>query len=535
APVVEQIGHLDLTASGSVGANALNIVSATDQDFTLSLTNILLGRYCEVDFNPMPQGSATVKIATTNPGGELTNGTFRYNVATYKQGTWAMITDGIVTGMPDASYVTDFATAGLNDHLDVAGVVNVGGSTAMTMRFKSPAATTLTVADGQTLRTVFGGGNNGAILVAPGAGQVDINGGTIDFGANTMFHIHQYNTNAPLVIASRLGSDNNPGVSKCGPGELILTNRTNAGGGANNGFQIHEGIVTVDSVADNDVNSSLGRGAANTPITLGNGTLRYIGEGHASDRAINLRGDGTIEASGSDALHFTRQNAFMLQSGGGDNFITLAGTGTGIVDGVFVLKAGAIIKDGPGVWILNGTNNYYYSDTVVKQGSLVLNGNILYSDCVVKGGAVSGTGDWSTAALYVQNGGTVAPGSSVGTLTFGEVNLEPGSVYEWEVDGNNTAADKLISLERLSLPEEAPNSVTVKVVQVGGPVAGAYPAMTFTMLTGDTNSLVVNAAGTGYSQASLNITDTGITMGLVPEPARLVLAPLALLAFRRRA
>jgi autotransporter-associated beta strand protein len=533
APVVEQIGHLDLTVNALCGANALNIVSAPNQDFTLSLTNILLGRYAEIDFNPQPQGSATVKIATTNPGGELTNGVLRYNTATYKQSTWAIVADGIVTGMPDAAYITDFDAGDLNSHLDVAGVVNVGGSTAMTMRFKSPAPTTLTIAAGKTVLTADGNKNNGAILVAPGAGQVDINGGTIDFGANTVFHIHQFNTNAPLVIAACLGGSNNPGVSKCGPGEVILTNRTNAAGGSNGGYQIHEGIVTVDSIASNGVASSLGRGSANYPIKLGNATLRYIGEGHASDRAFSLLGDGTIEASGAGVLHFTSNGYFMTQASGGDNFITLAGTGTGIVDGAFILRAGAIVKNGPGVWILNSTNNTYYSDTVIKQGSLVVNGSIFYSDCVIKDGALRGTGDWNAAALYVESGGTIAPGASVGTLTFDEVNLAPGSVFEWDVDAGNSSADTLVSRERLNLPD-APNSVTVKVVQVGAASAGTYPLFAFTMLTGDTNALVIDTSGSGYGQPSLAVTGQGISVGMVPEPAMLLGALLGLWAVCRR-
>jgi len=529
APVTETIGHLDVTATTPGGANALNIASALNQDFTLAVSNILLGRQSQVDFSPRPQGSATVKITTTNPGGLLTNGTLYFNVATYKQRTWAMVADGIVTGLPDAAYLTDLTTAGLNDHVDIAGAVNNNGSTAMTMRFTSPLPTTLTIADGKTLRAGIDNGNNGAILVAPGAGQVDINGGAIAFGNNTMFHIHQHNINAPLVIASRLGTGSNPGVAKCGPGEVILTNRTSSGGGDNGGFQIHEGVVTTDCITNNGVASSIGQGSSGTAISLGNGVLRYIGEGHASDRAILLRGDGTIEASGSGPLYFTRQNAFATQSGGG-NFLTLGGTGTGIIDGVLLLGAGTVIKDGPGIWFLNGTNSIWYSDTHIKQGALVVNGDILRSVCNISGGALMGNG--FVSEIVVQNGGTLAPGSSIGTLNTLALEFKEGSVYQWEVD--ETDADAVAVKGELVLPE-APNSVTVHVVRTGS----VLPTDTNTLikadqLIGDPDALVLTF-GPGLSAGAIVVdgTDVKIT-GLIPEPGVLGLLALAGAVLRRR-
>ncbi|NLF39919.1 hypothetical protein GX586_10760, partial [bacterium] len=169
-------------------------------------------------------------------------------------------------------------------------------------------------------------------------------------------------------------------------------------------------------------------------------------------------------------------------------------------------------------------------DTYVKEGTLCVTGAIVGDVYVQANGKLSGTGALKRDAAV---SGTVAPGTSIGTLDAAWLTFEPGGRYEWEVDGGSVAADTIAVAGTLELPEAA-NSVTVKVVQVGGPVAGAYPLVTYAMLTGNTNALVVDAAGTGYSQASFNITDSGITMGLVPEPALLMLAPLALAAFRRR-
>jgi hypothetical protein len=123
----------------------------------------------------------------------------------------------------------------------------------------------------------------------------------------------------------------------------------------------------------------------------------------------------------------------------------------------------------------------------------------------------------------------------VGTLVACDITMKPGSVYAWEVDAGNGTADLARATSVLQLPEDAPNSVTVKVVQVGGSSAISMPIFAFDTLIGDTNALVVDTSGTGYGQPSITASDTSISVGMIPEPAAAGAVLLAILLRRRRA
>jgi len=516
APTTERI--LDLRSDEinvAQGASALKITAGNNQDFTLAARSLVVPQGDSMDITLENTGSGVA--AFTNAmgsgviGGHVTSGKY----------TWATIDGGIVAGLGDASFETDFTTSTTNSHMDIAGAISINSAAANTLRAANAGATALTIASGQTLQLANASGKYAGLLVTPGAGSVDIHGGTIVVGNNNWLSIHNYSANR-VTIGSLIGSTN-PNVLKCGPGELVLTN-------AANGFNtlgLYGGTLVVDALTNNGVVSAIGK----AQLYLGNATLKYIGTGHATDRTIVLRGNGTIEASGTGPLTFTTNRNFVVQAGGvADMDLTLSGSGEGSIAGMMMLSAGCLVKAGSGTWTIGGVCSNY--ETSVNAGTLCLTGTLMSYNLasVNPGGTLSGGG---TVLRELAISGNVAPGTSVGALNVGCLTMQPGCVYEWEVDGGSAAADTIAVAGSFELPEAA-NSVTVKVVQVGGPVAGAYPLMTFAMMTGSTNALVVDAAGTGYSQASLNITDTGITVGLVPEPALLVLAPLALLALRRR-
>lgn len=59
--------------------------------------------------------------------------------------------------------------------------------------------------------------------------------------------------------------------------------------------------------------------------------------------------------------------------------------------------------------------------------------------------------------MVVQNGGTLSPGNSVGTLTVGNVRFDPGSIYEFEIDQQGNA-------DQLVVTNNAQLAGTVKLV-----------------------------------------------------------------------
>jgi autotransporter-associated beta strand protein len=94
-------------------------------------------------------------------------------------------------------------------------------------------------------------------------------------------------------------STNNPAtldqIYKIGNGVQVMSNGTSNYGRTT----LVEGVLSVDSIADQGGTSALGGGT----ITFDGGSLRYTGAGHTANREIQVgfRG-GTLEASGSGAL-----------------------------------------------------------------------------------------------------------------------------------------------------------------------------------------------------------------------------------------
>ncbi|MGC2854316.1 S8 family serine peptidase [Novispirillum sp. DQ9] len=94
--------------------------------------------------------------------------------------------------------------------------------------------------------------------------------------------------------------------------------------------------------------------------------------------------------------------------------------------------AGGLIKTGDGILRLAGDNTFT-GGTVVRAGTLLLDGRSVSPVSVGAGGAVGGGGVLN-APLAVR--GTLSPGASPGVLTVGgPVTLGPGATFRAEIDG----------------------------------------------------------------------------------------------------
>ncbi len=518
APTVEQMGDLDAQTEANrvPGANAVTLLAGENQNLTLSVSNILVARGDTMLFALVNNGSGVAKIETTRAVGPMQGN------AVLNKTTYATIAAGLVAGLGDGDYSTDFATSTVDSFMEVDTTTLSANATAMALRFKNAAATTLTIDSGRTLNLPgSNGGNLGGILVTPGAGRVEIVGGALSPGLNQWLHIHQYSEN-PLLIGSLI-SHNSNSIIKDGDGELIITNGANG----YSTMRIGRGTVSVYELTNRTLASPLGLG---TP-ELADGTLRYLGEDVACDRMIALRGAGTLDASGAGTVRFTTNGIFMTPSVGSAR-VTLAGTSTGIVDGIFDLRLGGISKTGPGTWLLNSTNTYH-GDTLVQSGTLIVKGDTGYGDVRVTGGTFGGNVR-NAGSLTVQAGGTIAPGASIGTASFEAVIMEAGSVYEWEVSSGNSA-DMLEARSFLQLPTAA-NSVTIRVVRIDSPLLTDTNTVVKTgqITDGDLNSIaLVFAPGLSAGDVFIDGNEIKVT-NLIPEPGVLGVLGLAALAVRKR-
>jgi fibronectin-binding autotransporter adhesin len=174
-------------------------------------------------------------------------------------------------------------------------------------------------------------------------------------------------------------------VVKQGAGTLTLSgNNTYSGGTA-----INAGTLRVGS------NANLG-GAAGA-LSFDGGTLQYLA-GFASSRPVTLApAGGTIDTNSTNA--------------------TLAGPISG---------PGGLTKTGAGALTLLGANSYT-GGTTVGAGALLVNGAI-GSVTVLPGALLGGTGSFGPAIVQ----GTLAPGTSLGTLSTGSLTLN--GTYQVEVN-----------------------------------------------------------------------------------------------------
>jgi outer membrane autotransporter protein len=95
-----------------------------------------------------------------------------------------------------------------------------------------------------------------------------------------------------------------------------------------------------------------------------------------------------------------------------------------------------------GTETLTGANSYTGA-TRVLGGTLAVNGSIAGSAVTVSnGGTLKGTG--TVGATTVMNGGVIAPGNSIGTLTVnGNYSQAAGGIYQAEVDPGSNASDRI--------------------------------------------------------------------------------------------
>ena len=186
---------------------------------------------------------------------------------------------------------------------------------------------------------------------------------------------------------------------------------------------------------------------------------------------------------------------------------------------------GNLNKIGAGTVVLGGDNNYA-GTTAVTDGTLLVNGTHTGGGAYTVDaiGTLGGTG--STASAVTVNG-TVAPGSSIGTLTVGAATFADDSDLVIEL-GSAGASDRLAVVGTLDL-----SSLLDTLTLTGAADGSSYTLATYGALAGTFNTVAGLPANYVLSYGSG--TNDAITLTLVPEPGTLALAAAGgLLIFARR-
>src|SRR5690606_15927513 len=168
-----------------------------------------------------------------------------------------------------------------------------------------------------------------------------------------------------------------------------------------------------------------------TTSVLG-GSVSFTGQ-LAEDTELDLQ-DGTVDLSDVDG---GEQTIGQLSGQGGQvqlgqTQLTINQTGNTTFSGS-ITGTGNLVKEGEGDLKLNGDGTGFTGTGQVGGGTLSVNGNFGNANFVVDpGGTLGGAG---TVGDTNVNGGTLAPGNSIDTLTVnGDISFTAASVYEVEVN-----------------------------------------------------------------------------------------------------
>ena len=169
-------------------------------------------------------------------------------------------------------------------------------------------------------------------------------------------------------------------------------------------------------------------------------------------------------------------------------------------------------KSGAGTLTLTGANTYT-GGTTVAGGMLVVDGSLNSAVAVQASATLAGIG-MINGLVTVQNGGTLAPGQSPGTLTLGGLVLAAGSVSRFELNtpgvagGSGPTGNDLVNVTgNLTLGGAldiagAPSAGYYRLFNYGGALSGSYGtvsagAFTPTVLTNIANQVNLSLLGAG--------------------------------------
>ena len=460
-----------LTNNAANGTGAYSI--------TQNAINRSVGGTVDYSVGGTSTGGKTITTTTPNVNGILGG------YATYNGTDWAVGTP--IAPLAAASYQasTDPTTWGATSNvtLNASTSPNVPDGTSINS-LRLTAASTVTLDGALTL-------TSGGLLVT-GSGATAIAGGTLKGASGADLIVQQY-AGADLTISSTL-ADNGAATSltKSGPGKLIITG-TDSLTGTN---YLNGGAVEVDDLAK----------LASGPLIMNNGTLRYTGSDIASSRSVVLAGvGGTFDVQGSATV---TQTTPIVSSGGATH--TINGVALNLGDWAGLTKAGS------GKLVL-AANNVYNGPTVISNGVLSVNGtnsltgtsggtNYSGGGTFTVYGTLGGTGMVS-GLVTVKNGGTIAPGNSIGTLTLGAgLALESGSTGFFE-EQNGSSGDLLQVQGNLTIGTNSTIAISVLGAALD-PTTNVLITYTGTK-TGSFNPTVVLAGGSLNSSITIDESTPG--------------------------
>jgi len=351
----------------AAGRSTITLIThATPKDLVLNLGAITSQKGGSINF-VLPSGAQTVtngiRTSSSNDASGILGGW-----ATVNGADWATVSGGNIIAYTGYTQVTNFSTGagsvGPIPNTATANIKIIDGGTSGNVALANSGATTdiNTLVQSVTGATVIGSGSgdtlrlgtSGGIMLASGAGDLTIgsaanNGSVLTAGGSTTDTAGQLifsdQTSGQTTTVNSIINDNGSGgtvnVVKNGPGTLILQGSTSDYSG---GTFLNGGIIRI--ATDRSLGAIPGVFAADN-LTFNGGTLQW-------GAALTLNANrGITLLAGGGTLDLQSQST------------TYAGSITG---------SGSLTKNGNGLLVLSGANNYT-GETTITTGVLAITNN----------------------------------------------------------------------------------------------------------------------------------------------------------------
>ena len=453
-------GNVDLSAGGLT----LSGGSAVDDGSALAMSSGTTLTLSASEAVGSLSGTGTVALGanTLTSGGNGTSTSFSGNIG----GTGALIKAGAGTLTLSGTNTYTGATTVSAGTVQVQNGAAIGDDSAVSVASgaflvlsAAEAIGSLAGAGTVTLgaNTLTTGGNNGSTTfsgtVAGSGGVVKNGSGTLTLSGTNTYTGATSVTAGTLALNGGGAMSDNSALTVSSGATLALGASETIGSLAGTG-DVSLGSFTLTSGGDNTSTSFSGAlSGSGGLIKAGSGTLTLSGAGNSSTftggttvaagtlsiGADSHLGSGTLTLAAGTTLAVTGVTTI-------DNAVTLSGNSTidtaasttlsGAITG-----AGGLTKTGAATLTLSATNGFTGS-TTVSAGTLLVNGALSATSGVTvgTGATLGGTGSLfaaaSTNTLTVQNGGTLSPGTSPGTITIhGNLTMAAGSTLAVEING----------------------------------------------------------------------------------------------------
>lgn len=364
-----------------------------------------------------------------------------------------------------------------------------------------PAADDLVIRAGIT----ESGGSFG--ITKQGAGTLLLVGGPNDAtGSGSTY------TGQTVVNGGVLAIDGNNNQSRIPVNNQVIVNN----GGA---FEVR-GITLAPNASAIDV--TVNQGGIFRVVSGGSAYIGSQPESHAHIRNVTLNG-GTLDLTYSGTLSNWDGESFQLNGN-----LTVGGTAPSVIqtnaavnrqgvalNGLRTFQVGDVTnspaadltvsaelenssstpaddslhKTGPGTLLLNYANTYS-GQTVIDEGTIVLNGSLAGATIANNTGKLTGSGN--ARAITVNAGGVLAPGVGIGTLSTQSVAFNGGTI-ELEINSSTLGRDTLAIVGNLTL---GASPAILTITDLGSSVIAGGTQLTLLTYTGIWDGQVFSWMGT---------------------------------------